>query len=316
MEKPAYLITSVVEAKRLLDNGATSFVGSCPEVQACAESIRSGEMRVQTVPPNRTTAKSWNEDRGYHTFHYDTPAGKPRSILSPYIVDDAFLRSIAPEPGERLFVKYDIDGEMMYYRFGHIIKVFYDPERLVVGNVSESGISDDETFHEIPSTDCIASGLGGSMPTWGDAHLAGCPFQVLLKGRQVGPITLLHGDARRKRLSQVDPAILGKWNKESDFPTAALTHPDHIGNTPLHIAAETGEISRLPESVLQPWMFFMENHVKRIVIPYIQDADSRNWLRDFLAKSSPKGFVGNFFYSSIEDQIPPSFKSLIPSNVL
>jgi hypothetical protein len=300
-EKIVIPITTVVYCKQQLDAGACE---SFPEeMQDCLSLIQSGAIKVHIVPPNRTGAKTWNSNREAHVLDYKTSPKNWRHVHSMYLVNQAFLEKIRPALGETLFASTRIDGEMCHYRFGPIVKVSCDPARIEIQPDWEEPGSESYAFAKYETEDGIAIELASCLWNYYDSYRKGMPLQVALCGRQIGSITLLHKDARTKKLHLLPESLLGQYIKTPDLSTWALTFPNHLGETPLHIAARTGEIRDLPPSVLKVEMFFAQDHLDRPVVACIRDPEVLAWAVEFL-ESRPREEWCNVYWEVVLPHTP------------
>ncbi|MFM8454253.1 MAG: M28 family peptidase [Gammaproteobacteria bacterium] len=231
------------------------------------------------------------------------------NVISPTLIDVSFMETVQNLPGDLLFVKMLMDNNG-WFEITDIFKVDIKDKDIEIENCQyfEYDVLEkyccfqdlNEFFQYIADTRLV--GIGDDYDE--DVH----PFQVLFTELESGSFIRLHIPARKKELRFISEELL--------FDHIHIT--DEFGDTPLHIAARTGELPFLPKGLITAKRLFQRSASGQNLFDAAKIGAVSDWLTNYtltLPREELEQEIKSLFYDASDFvTIPKKLKSHLGKN--
>jgi hypothetical protein len=207
-----------------------------------------------------------------------------------------------------LFAAFAHDTECLYVALEQVFKVENHTDSVVIEPFEAFGFSDGFEIVRFKDVNALVRRLFLETvmddPLYIEHFAEAHPFQALFHGFEVGPCIRLAVAAQERRLSRIPAEQL---RGSVDGSRSSLLVENEFRDTALHIAARTGEITALPEDLLDPKSLFRRGNGAKTVMQAACEAGLEQWLQNHLL-SRPREDWENVYLNgpvrSLREELP------------
>ncbi len=270
------------------------------EVEKCLELLQKGQLQLYKHPPTLTEV--------FHPIQ-----SNDHIVISPWLIDSKFVRAINELPGKEFFVEIDWDVECYELSLKNIYKIDQKTDSIKIVDFWVEGFSDGRKITRIKDADELISGLFlETLPNDIPHGIEGVeirPLQVLFRGLQLGSLIRLSLAAQKKKLCEISLDYLSGRNELTGQPNLLISN-EH-GDTALHIAAKTGEITKLPDDLVHYTSLFLERGQNgKTVLEIALKSGLQDWL---VSKLTAIFFDIQEYWDELPDSLKVSITDLMKS---